>query len=141
MKKLSKQDVRALVTRFENVGKQGTERTDPEFLNLLQQEVQVDMPLGELGTTAIESMVKLWKLQGLSMVIGEITDRHQYNAQGMEGLVSITMRLAAALLTATKVDPYRIEIFVPPRWKGGKYCAKGSRSEEEEDTDGEADEA
>lgn len=133
MKKLTKSQLRSLVTRFKNVGKRGIERTDPAFLALLEQEVRLDLPLGELANSAIAGLVLVWKMQGLSIVPGEITDQHQLNAQGLEGLVSIPMRLAMALLTATMVDLSRMDIFVPPQWKGSKYCGGEDLAEGEEE--------
>jgi hypothetical protein len=131
VKKLKKPELQALVTRFEAVGKQGIERTDPAFLALLEEEVRLDLPLGELLNPAIAGLVMVWKIQCLPMVTGPITDQHQFNAQGLEGLVSITMRLAMTLLTATKVDLYRMDVFVPPSWKGGEYCGREGLPEEE----------
>jgi len=136
VKKLKKAELQALVRRFEAVGEQGIECTDPVFLALLEEEVRLDMPLGELLNPAIKGLVMVWKLQSLPMSFGEITDQHQFNAQGLEGLVGITMRLAMALLTTTKVELDRMDVFVPPQWKGVKYCAGEDLPEEEE---GEAD--
>lgn len=133
MRKLTKPELRTLVTRFKAVGKRGTERTDSAFLALLEEEVRLDLPLGELANPAIAGLVLAWKLQGLPLVTGAITDQHQFNAQGLEGLVSISMRLAMALLTATKVELNRMDIFVSPRWKGGKYCGGEDLAEEEEE--------
>jgi len=133
MRKLTKLELRTLVTRFKAVGKQGTERTDSAFLALLEEEVRLDLPLGELANPVIAGLVLAWKMQGLSMVTGEITDQHQLNAQGLEGLVSISMRLAMALLTSTMVDLSRMDVFVPPRWEGGKYCGGGNLVVEEEE--------
>src|ERR1700730_346644 len=133
MRKLTKLELRTLVTRFKAVGKQGTEHTDSAFLALLEEEVRLDLPLGELANPVIAGLVLAWKMQGLSMVTGEITDQHQLNAQGLEGLVSISMRLAMALLTATMVDLSRMDVFVPPRWEGGKYYGGGNLAVEEEE--------
>ena len=133
MRKLTKSGVRALVTRFKAIGKLGIERADPALLALLEEEVRLDMPLGELANPKIAGLVLAWKFQGLPMSFGEITDQHQFNAQGLEGLVSIPMRLAMALLTATMVDLNRMDIFVPPQWKGGKYCEGEDLAEGEEE--------
>ena len=136
MKKLKKPELQVLVARFKAVGKQGIERTNAGFLALLEEEVRLDMPLGELLNPDLAGLVMAWKFQCLPMVTGSITDQHQLDAQGMEGLVSITMRLAMALLTATKVELNRMDVFVPPAWKGDKYCGgEGVPEEEEEEAD------
>jgi hypothetical protein len=131
VRKLKKLELQALVTRFEAGGNPGSVCTDSAFLALLEEEVRVDLPLGELLNPAIAGLVIGWKMQCLPMATGPITDQHQFNAQGLEGLVSITMCLAMALLTATKVGRYRMEVFVPPAWKGGKYCGREGLPEEE----------
>lgn len=131
MRKLTKSELQSLVTRYKAIGKRGIEQTDPGFLGLLDQEVRLDLPLGELLNPALAGLVIVWKLSGLPMVTGPITDQHQFNAQGLEGLVSITMRLAMALLTATKVDLRRMDVFVPPAWRGGRYCREVRLPEEE----------
>jgi len=133
MRKLTKPGVQALVRRFKAVGRQGIERTDPAFLKLLEEEVRLDMPLGELANPAIAGLVLAWKMQGIPMIFGEITDQHQLNAQGLEGLVSMPMRLAMTLLAATMVDLNRMDILVPPKWKGDKYCGGEDLAEEEEE--------
>jgi hypothetical protein len=135
VRKLTKAELEALVRRFKAVGRQGIENTPPAFLELLDQEVRLDLPLGELVNPAIEGLVRAWKFQALPTIFGEITDQHQLNAQGMEGLVSIPMRLAMALLTATMVNQYRMDVFVPPGWKGRQYCEPHGLVEEEEETE------
>lgn len=133
MRKLAKPQLRSLVRRFKAVGKQGIEQTDPAFLKLLEVEVRLDMPLGELANPAIAGLVLAWQMQGIPMAFGEITDQHQLNAQGLEGLVSMPMRLAMTLLAATMVDLNRMDIFVPPKWEGDKYCGGEDLAEEEEE--------
>jgi hypothetical protein len=135
MKKLTKGELQALVQRFKAIGKQGVEQTDPVFTALLEEQVQVDMPLGELLNPKIEGLVMVWQMAGIPFVTGEITDKHQFNAQGLEGLVSITVRLAMALLTATMVELNRIEVFVPPAWKGGTYCGQAAFPGEKEEVE------
>lgn len=136
MRKLTKPQLRTLVRRFKAVGRQGIEQTDPAFLQLLQEEVRLDLPVGELANPAIAGLILAWKFQGIPMTFGEITDQHQLNAQGLEGLVSMPMRLAMTLLTATKVDLNRMDVFVLPRWKGDRYCAgEELADDEEEDVD------
>ena len=133
MRKLTKPQLQALVSRFKAVGKQGTERTDPAFMALLEEEVRLDLPLGELANPAIAGLVMVWKMRAIPMTIGDLTSKHQLNAQGLEGLVSMPMRLAMALLAATKVDLNRMDVFVPPKWKGDKYYEGIDLTEEEED--------
>ena len=133
MRKLTKGELAALVRRFKAVGRHGIENTPPDFLELLNQEVRLDLPVGELVNPAIKGLVLAWKFQALPIVEGRITDQHQFNAQGMEGLVSISMRLAMALLTATMVDQYRMDVFVPPGWKGRQFCEASALAEEEDE--------
>jgi hypothetical protein len=40
-----------------------------------------------------------------------------------------------ALLTATMVNQYRMDVFVPPGWKGRQYCEPHGLVEEEEETE------
>lgn len=72
----------------------------------------IDLPTGELLNPNLVPLVRVWVLQGRPIVHGEITSRHQFNAQGLEGLVSIHMPLGMALLTTLKVGTYRSEIFL-----------------------------
>jgi hypothetical protein len=117
-RKLSKRELLRLTERFARIGRQGIENSDPAFLEALAQEVQVDLPTGELLNPDIEPLVRVWMLQGRPIVHGEITSRHQFNAQGLEGLVSVRMPLSMALLTTLKAGTYRSEIFLLSSRKG-----------------------
>jgi hypothetical protein len=133
VKKLTKSELRALVARFQAIGRRGgTQCTDPPFLSSLAEEVRLDLPLGELANPRIAGLVLVWRLQGLPMIPGEITDQHQFNAQGLEGAVSIPMPLSMALLVATMVELNRMDVFVPPAWKGGRFCGQGEEEEEKD---------
>jgi hypothetical protein len=136
-RKLSKQEVQRLTKRFTRIGQQGIENSDPAFLEALNQEVQVDLPTGELFNPNLVPLVRFWVLQGRPIVHGEITSRHQFNAQGLEGLISIRMPLSMALLTTLKADPYRSEIFLltsPKNFSALQLgAAEESNEEDEED--------
>lgn len=79
---------------------------------LSKQEVQLDLPTGELANPDLAPLIQVWVLQGRPIVHGMITSRHQFNAQGLEGLVSISMPLSMALLASLKSGPSRSEIFL-----------------------------
>ncbi len=67
-----------------------------------------------------------------TFTLGKITPQHQFNAQGLEGLVSIeNIPLHQALLAANKTGLYRIEIFVPPVWKDDPFQGDSEFLEDE----------
>lgn len=111
LRKLKKQEVDRFMTRI------NSEDMQNQTCNAaLQVPTRVDLPLGELANPEMSGLIKDWA-RTCTFTLGEITPQHQFNAQGIEGLVRIeNVPLSMALLAARKIGIYRIEIFVPRRW-------------------------
>jgi hypothetical protein len=98
-------------------------------------KTRIDLPLGELANPEMHGLVLVWSMTK-TFVHGDITDQHQFNAQGLEGLVSISdVPLGQALLAAMKTGLYRIEIFVPRGGLGIALQEGNVRSDDEETED------
>lgn len=106
-------------------------RWDTECNAALQAPTRVDLPLGELLNPEMYAIIKDWVMT-YTFTLGKITPQHQFNAQGLEGLVSIeNIPLHQALLAANKTGLYRIEIFVPHVWKDDPFQGDSEFLEEE----------
>jgi hypothetical protein len=115
LRKLKKQEVERLRDRF--MTSINAEDMQNQTCNTaLQVPTRVDLPLGELANPEMSEFIKGWA-RTCTFTLGEITPQHQFNAQGIEGLVRIeNVPLNMALLAARKIGIYRIEIFVPREW-------------------------
>ena len=113
LRKLKKQEIERLQDRFVASTKRGNSANHQALYEALQIKTRIDLPLGELANPELRGLVLVWSMTK-TFVHGEITDQHQFNAQGLEGLVSISgVPLGQALLAAIKTGLYRIEIFIP----------------------------
>lgn len=113
LRKLKKREIERLRDRFVAITKPGDSANRRALYEALQVKTRIDLPLGELANPEMRGLVLVWSMTK-AFVHGEITDQHQFNAQGLEGLVSINdVPLGQALLAAIKTGLYRIEIFVP----------------------------
>jgi hypothetical protein len=118
LRKLQKREVECLRDHFaQRVNPSGKEQ-ELDFLEALEINTRVDLPLGELANPEMRNLVMVWKMTH-TFVYGPMTSQHQLSAQGLEGLVSIhDVPLYMALLAAIKTGLYRIDIFVPRDWTG-----------------------
>src|SRR5579885_2118666 len=97
----------------------------------LQVPTRVDLPLGELLNPEMSEIIKDWAMT-YTFTLGQITPQHQFDAQGLEGLVSVeNVPLKKALLAASKTGIYRIEIFVPR-----EYLLRGASGLQEDRSSG-----
>jgi hypothetical protein len=114
LRKLGKQEVERLRDRFVASINPGDRQEDHQALYAaLQVPTRVDLPLGELANPEMSGLLTVWSMTR-TFIHGEITPQHQFNAQGIEGLVSVEdVPLSMALMAAKKTGIYRIEIFVP----------------------------
>lgn len=128
LRKLKKQEVEHLRDRFV---------TSFEFRNMqdracnaaLQVPTRVDLPLGELLNPEMREIIKDWAMT-YTFILGKITPQHQFNAQGLEGLVSVeNVLLHQALLAACRTGIFRIEIFVPRKWTEPLLCGASNLQE------------
>lgn len=116
-RKLKKQEIERLKNHLVANLKPGN-RQDKACEAALQVPTRVDFPLGELLNPEMYEIIKDW-VMAYTFTLGKITPQHQFNAQGLEGLVSVeNVPLYQALLAASKTGIYRIEVFVPHRWTG-----------------------
>ena len=115
LRKLKKQEVERLRDRVV-VNINSGDMQNQTCNRALQVPTRVDLPLGELANPEMSELIKDWA-KTCTFTLGEITPQHQFNAQGIEGLVRIeNVPLNMALLAARKIGIYRIEIFVPREW-------------------------
>jgi hypothetical protein len=115
LRKLKKQEVERLRDRVV-VNINSGDMQNQTCNRALQVPTRVDLPLGELANPEMSELIKDWT-ETCTFTLGEITSQHQFNAQGIEGLVKIeNVPLNMALLAARKIGIYRIEIFVPWGW-------------------------
>ena len=118
LRKLQKREVAYLRDCFAQRANPSGKEQELDFLEALEVNTRVDLPLGELANPEMRNLVMVWKMTH-TFVYGPITSQHQLNAQGLEGLVSIhDVPLSMALLAAIKTGLYRIDIFVPRDWTG-----------------------
>lgn len=116
LRKLHKREVACLRDRFAQKARSSDKEQDLDFIQAIEVNTRVDLPLGELANPEMGALLMVWKATHM-FVYGPITSQHQLNAQGLEGLVSIhDMPLHMALLAAIKTGLYRIDIFVPRNW-------------------------
>ena len=108
LRKLKKREIERLRDRFVAITKPGDSANRRALYEALQVKTRIDLPLGELANPEMRGLVLVWSMTK-AFVHGEITDQHQFNAQGLEGLVSINdVPLGQALLAAIKTGLYRI---------------------------------
>jgi hypothetical protein len=91
------------------------------FWYRLQVPCKVVMPLGELMNPNLAGYAWVWKLK--ECIHPEpITDKHRFNANGLEGCFSLGEMLSTAILIYREVPPDRINIFVPNgfRWESSR---------------------
>lgn len=132
LRKLKKHEIERLRDRFVASTKQGDSANRQALYEALQVKTRIDLPLGELANPEMRGLVQVWSMTK-TFVHGEITDQHQFNAQGLEGLVSINdVPLGQALLAAIKTGLYRIEIFVPRGGLRPALLEENERSDDEE---------
>lgn len=130
LRKLKKQEIEQLQARFEASARQGDNPRYQALHTALQVGTRVDLPLGELANPEMSGFVMVWSMTR-PFIHGEITDQHQFNAQGLEGLVSIEdVPLSMALLAAGRTGIYRIEIFVPRNWYRDFYKGRDESQDE-----------
>jgi hypothetical protein len=123
-RKLRKQEIERLRSCLVASFRPG-HRRDTACNAALQVPTRVDLPLGELLNPEMYEIIKDW-VMAYTFTLGKITPLHQFNAQGLEGLVSIeNIPLHQALLAANKTGIYRIEIFVPHAWKDDPFGDPG----------------
>lgn len=135
-RKLKKQEVERLKNHLAVNLKPGN-RQDKSCEATLQVPTRVDLPLGELLNPEMSEIIKDWAM-AYTFTLGKITPQHQFNAQGLEGLVSVeNVPLYQALLAASKTGIYRIEVFVPHEWADdplqgdGGFLGDGSSTRED----------
>lgn len=83
---------------------------------LIWIDCQVVFPLGELLNPNLAGYAWVWALKQ-SVHPEPITDKHRFNAQGLEGCFTINEPLSTAILMYREVSPDRINIFVPNGFK------------------------
>jgi len=72
---------------------------------------QVEFPLGELMNPNIAGFAWAWALQR-RLVIGDIEESDQFNAQGLEGKACVRTTLSTALLVYRELPPYRCQVLL-----------------------------
>ena len=116
LRKLHKREIARLRDRCTQQARSSDKQNDLDFMQALQVNTRVDLPLGEMANPEMNGLLTVWKMTR-TFVYGPITSQHQFNAQGIEGLVSIyDVPFYMALLAAIKTGLYRIDIFVPRDW-------------------------
>src|SRR5947209_1892318 len=82
-----------------------------QFYHRLQVNCRIVLPLGELFNPRLSGYVWVWKLKHC-VKPEPITEKHRFNAQGLEGCFSIDDTLSRAMLLYREVSPDRMNIFV-----------------------------
>jgi hypothetical protein len=100
LRKLKKQEVEHLRDRF--VASINSEDMRNKTCNIvLQLSIHVDLSLGELANLEMSNLIKDWA-KVCPFTLSEITPQHQFNAQGIEGLVKIE-NVRGRFLTSKKL--------------------------------------
>jgi hypothetical protein len=81
------------------------------YKKYLQAPCTVTFPLGELMNPNLAGHVWVWNLKNC-IKPEPITEKHRFNANGLEGCFSIEEQLSTALLMYREVSPERINVFV-----------------------------
>lgn len=79
------------------------------YSDYAKQQVLVEFPLGELMNPKIRGYIWAWEMKGL-IKPQSITEQDKFNAQGLEGKVSIPTSLFTALLVYRDLPIYRRQI-------------------------------
>lgn len=119
MKLLTMGEMEQISNRWLAVTARPIAEQDAFYLNHLRVACKVTMPLGELTNPNLSGFVWAWNLKGC-IHPEAITDKHRFNANGLEGCFSIDTLLSTAILIYREVSPDRINIFVPNGfcWRG-----------------------
>ena len=117
LRKLKKREIEQLRNVFFQSSIHGDTAEAREVYQALSIDARIDLPLGELCNPRMAGWIWGWRLAGRSFITGEISKNHQFDAQGLEGMVSISgIALTQALLVSDETGLNRIEIFVPRLW-------------------------
>lgn len=87
-----------------------------ELYAQLQIPCEVFLPLGEILNPNLAGYAWVWKLKQC-VHPEDITDKHRFNANGLEGCFRLNMMLSSAILLYRETTPDRINIFVSPRFR------------------------
>jgi hypothetical protein len=143
LRKLRRQEVECLRDRFVARFKP-EDLEDQACVTVLQVLTRVDLPLGEVLNPEMCELLKFLMIAGCTFTPGKLPPRHQFCAQGIEGMVSIEpVPLLMALEAVSKTGIYRIAIFVPRGWicdLQGASSLQGGGASEQDRTDSDADE-
>ena len=83
-----------------------------------EREVRLEFPMGEIAKTENVALALLVRRLGAEPVSIEASDK--FNAQGLEGKLSLRVSYETALLFAQRLEPYRFQIRELPRARAAK---------------------
>ncbi len=119
MRLLTMGEMAQIDNRWLAVTAQPIPEQDAFYQRHLQVACKVTMPLGELLNPNLAGYVWAWRLKGC-VHPEPITERHRFNANGLEGCFTLDQMLSTAILIYRETTPDRINIFVPNGfiWRG-----------------------